>query len=170
MKHNKCSLYLFGVLFFNSLLSFAQISPYAGQQHNAIKSLPSQEIQQYLNGGGMGYAKIAELNGYPGPKHVLELENELRLTEQQKKETTALMQEMYKKAKPIGKKIVAQEKKLNELFESRKINLKQLADLINEISQLQGQYRFVHVETHLEMEKLLTKEQIKKYNILRGYS
>lgn len=80
------------------------------------------------------------------------------------------MQEMYKKAKPIGKKIVAQEEKLNELFELRKINSKQLADLISEISLLQGQYRFVHVETHLEMEKLLTKEQIEKYNILRGYS
>ncbi len=35
------------------------------------------------NGEGMGIVKYAELNGYPGPKHVLELVNELRLTEEQ---------------------------------------------------------------------------------------
>lgn len=169
MRYSKCSFYVCS-LFFYSLLSFAQISPYAGMHQNAIKSLSPQDIQHYLSGGGMGFAKIAELNGYPGPKHVLELAAELQLTAQQKNETVHLMQEMYNKAKPIGKKIVEKEAELNELFESKKINSKQLADLIEKISQLQGQYRFVHMETHLKMEKLLTTEQIEKYNILRGYT
>ena len=58
-------------------------SPYAGQQARDIKALSPDEIQGYLTGQGMGLAKAAELNGYPGPLHVLELAAELKLTEEQ---------------------------------------------------------------------------------------
>lgn len=70
-----------------------------------LNPFPPQEIQQYLNGGGMGCAKIAELNGYPGPKHVLELENELQLTEQQKKKPLHLCKKCIKKQNPLGKRL-----------------------------------------------------------------
>ena len=35
-----------------------------------IKALSSEEVEQYLSGAGMGYAKAAELNRHPGPIHV----------------------------------------------------------------------------------------------------
>src|SRR5438876_506210 len=65
--------------------------PYAGQQSREIKALSPEEIGQYLSGAGMGYAKPAELNGYPGPMHVLENADGLALTPEQRKQTTALM-------------------------------------------------------------------------------
>ena len=49
-----------------SSLTFAQ-SPYAGQESREIKSLSPAEVDGYLAGAGMGFAKAAELNGYPGP-------------------------------------------------------------------------------------------------------
>jgi hypothetical protein len=52
-----------------SALALAQQShsPYAGQEKRAVKTLsPDEEIQALLNGRGMGLAKVAELNHYPG--------------------------------------------------------------------------------------------------------
>jgi hypothetical protein len=43
-----------------------------------------------LKGEGMGMAKAAELNGYPGPTHVLTLAKELALTESQLQQVTAI--------------------------------------------------------------------------------
>ena len=47
--------------------------PYAGEELRSLKSMSSQEIESLRSGEGMGFAKLAELNHYPGPKHVLEL-------------------------------------------------------------------------------------------------
>ena len=38
-----------------------------------IKSLSQDDQSALLAGRGMGLARPAELNGYPGPAHVLEL-------------------------------------------------------------------------------------------------
>ena len=69
-------------------------SPYVGQQFREIKALSPQEISDYLSGKGMGLAKAAELNGYPGPAHVLELATQLHLTADQKVKTEALFKRM----------------------------------------------------------------------------
>jgi hypothetical protein len=58
----------------------AQTSPYAGEQARDIKALSDQDIKELQSGHGKGLAKAAELNGYPGPAHVLELADELKLT------------------------------------------------------------------------------------------
>ena len=60
-----------------------QPSAYVGQQTRAIKSLSEQDVDDLLAGRGTGFAKAAELNGYPGPAHVLELREPLTLSEAQ---------------------------------------------------------------------------------------
>jgi hypothetical protein len=65
-------------------------SPYASQESREIKSLSPQEASDLLAGKGMGFAKAAELNGYPGPAHVLELAAQLQLTPEQKTRTETL--------------------------------------------------------------------------------
>src|SRR5215469_14793256 len=47
--------------------------PYAGQEARTIKALSDDDIAALRKGEGMGMAKAAELNGYPGPVHVLAL-------------------------------------------------------------------------------------------------
>ena len=51
----------------------ALASPYAGQESRRIKSLSEQDIAELRAGRGWGLAKAAELNGMPGPAHLLEL-------------------------------------------------------------------------------------------------
>jgi len=54
--------------------------PYAGLQERSIKTLSDQQIADLNAGRGMGLALAAELNGYPGPIHAIELASELHLS------------------------------------------------------------------------------------------
>src|ERR1041385_4623917 len=77
-------------------------SPYAGQQSREIKSLSDQEIDGLKNARGLGLAKAAELNGYPGPMHVLELADALNITGDQFTKLRDIKARMTSAASPIG--------------------------------------------------------------------
>jgi hypothetical protein len=120
----------------------AQQRPYAGQQEREIKALSADEIKQYLAGAGMGYAKSAELNHYPGPGHALEL---------------------------AGARLVESERALEQLFRSGQVDEAALARAVRAAAQLNGEYRLSHLETHRRTRALLTAEQVARYDALRGY-
>jgi Spy/CpxP family protein refolding chaperone len=120
-------------------------------------------------GKGMGLAQAAELNGYPGPAHVLELAVQLELTPEQRAQTDALFQQMQSRAIRLGKALVEAERTLDQLFASRSITPVLLSRSLEHIGQLQGQLRQVHLEAHLEQTAVLTQQQIAKYIELRGY-
>lgn len=144
-------------------------SPYVGQESREIKALSPQEILDYLSGIGMGLAKAAELNGYPGPAHVLELAVELGLTAEQRAKTETLFQTMQSSAVALGTKLVEDERALDRLFASRTVDAASLASSLARIGELQGQLRRVHLQAHLEQTALLTPQQVAKYIELRGY-
>jgi hypothetical protein len=54
-------------------------SPYRAHQA-AGSSLSAKELADLEAGNGMGLARAAELNGYPGPRHVLDAANDGKLT------------------------------------------------------------------------------------------
>jgi Spy/CpxP family protein refolding chaperone len=118
----------------------------------------------------MGLARAADLNGYPGPAHVLEHAVQLELTAEQRVKTEALFQKMQSNAMALGKELVEAERALNQLFVSRAVNATILASALARIGQLQGQLRQVHLEAHLEQTALLTPPQVAKYIQLRGYA
>src|SRR5262249_42893040 len=151
--------------------SFAQqpLSPYAGQQSRGIKALSDDEIRGYLNGQGMALAKAGELNHYPGPLHVLELADQLKLTDAQKRRTEEIRKTMLDGAIPLGKRIVEKERELDQLFASGVIDSSKLDSTLGEIGRLQGELRAVHLRAHLEQKRILTTEQVAKYDELRGY-
>ncbi len=144
-------------------------SSYAGQEQRAIKALSEDEIQGYLKGQGMALAKAAELNHYPGPLHVLELAKQLQLSDAQKVKTEQIRQAMLKQATSVGKSIVEKERELDALFAGGKIDETELRASVVEIARLQGDLRTAHLRAHLEQKKILTPEQFKKYDELRGY-
>jgi hypothetical protein len=157
------------VLLFWSAVAHSQSSPYVGQKLREIKALSPQEISDYLSGKGMGLAKAAELNGYPGPAHVLELATELKLTPDQKARTEALFKNMEARAITLGKELVEEERVLDSLFASRSVTPEVLAGSLARIARFQGELRQVHLQAHLEQTALLTPDQVRQYNRLRGY-
>jgi Spy/CpxP family protein refolding chaperone len=144
-------------------------SPYAGQDRRAIKALSSEDIQTYLEGRGMGLAKAAELNHYPGPRHVLDLAAELQLSHALVTQTQKIYDTMHNNAVKMGKLIIEKERQLDSLYATQKISELQLRSLVGEIAGLQGELRLVHLKAHLEMKKILSPQQVAKYDELRGY-
>jgi len=142
---------------------------YAGEERREIKSLSAEEVEGLLNGQGMGLAKAAELNHYPGPRHVLELAAELQLTPEQRTQTQAAFERMRGEAVRLGRRIVECERTLDAMFAKGDIDERRLHTETSEIAQLQGDLRAAHLAAHLEMRRILSPQQVKKYDELRGY-
>jgi Spy/CpxP family protein refolding chaperone len=153
-------------------LAFAQHghSSYAGQEKREIKALSHDEIQALLSGQGMGLAKAAELNHYPGPRHVMDLGAQLPLSDTQRAETQRIYDQMHQEAVRLGALIVDKEKELEQLFAAQVAQSDTLRSLTEQIAQLQGELRFVHLQAHVEMKRLLSPEQVEAYDALRGYT
>lgn len=145
-------------------------SPYAGQQQRAIKALSDQQVQGYLAGSGMGFAKAAELNHYPGPRHVLALAEQLELSVQQRAETQALFVDMQTKAQALGRELIAGEQALDQLFASAQVSPDALRRQVAFNARIEGQLRYTHLVTHLAQRDLLTPAQRAAYDRLRGYA
>jgi len=144
--------------------------PYAGQQNRPVKALSEQVIEGLKTGGGLGMAKTAELNRYPGPLHILELADKINLTDQQRNTVEALYRQMKAEAIPKGIKLIAAEVALEKLFSQGTVTLKNLKETVSKIARLKGELRVVHLKYHLKSKPLLTDQQLKMYTNLRGYS
>lgn len=150
--------------------SAASPASYAGQEQREIKALSPEEVRDYLAGKGMGFAKAAELNRYPGPAHVLELADKLDLNAQQKNLSEAIFKTMQTEAMRAGKALVERERELDRLFASGDITRESLQAALETIARLQAEVRRTHLQAHLEQRKILTPKQIAEYQELRGYT
>jgi len=144
-------------------------SPYAGQENAEYKTLSAEDVTKYTNGEGMGLARAAELNHYPGPKHLLEMSGELKLNDSKQSLIQQTFDEMHQRAVDLGVEILANEKELDALFSGAKATDESVRALTSEIAKLNGELRYVHLSAHLKMKDLLTKDEIAKYESLRGY-
>lgn len=168
----KCEVVLclfISLLPFPAALAQVPASPYAGQEEREIKALSPEDVDAYLTGKGMGLAKAAELNGYAGPKHVLELASQLDLTPAQRAKTEALFASMVSDASASGRLLIAEERKLDQLFATKAMTPELLARALAEIGALQAKVRAVHLQAHLAQVAILTPEQNRRYAQLRGY-
>lgn len=150
-------------------------SQYAGDETLSIKSLSQPDIEGLRQGTGTplgGLAKLAELNGYPGPRHVLDAINagELVATSEQKAAIQTLYDEMQPQAVDLGLKLIAIESDLNDAFATNSISEESLQNKLEESAGVYTQLRYTHLKYHLAMMDILTPDQITKYNSLRGYT
>jgi Spy/CpxP family protein refolding chaperone len=144
-------------------------TPYAGQERRSIKALSEQDIADYRSGRGMGASLAAELNHYPGPRHVLEHAQALGLSKAQQDRTQQLHDDMARDAARLGEQIVNREAELEALFAGGQANHDNTKALVKEIGALQAEYRLTHLGAHLSMRQLLSPQQVADYDRLRGY-
>ena len=149
-------------------------SPYAGQEKRGIKALPQADVEGLLAGAGTpfgGMAKPAELNGYPGPRHVLDAveAGEFEITEGQEAQIEELYEEMKAQSIALGEKIISIEQRIDDEFANQSITIGSLRENTANSADVYGQLRFVHLKYHLQMMDILTPDQVERYNTLRGY-
>jgi hypothetical protein len=143
--------------------------PCAGLETRAIKALSDQEIADLTAGRGMGTALPAELNGYPGPAHVLEYADQLGLRAQQRASVQQLFDSMKAEAIPLGQRLIAAERDLDREFAERTMTPERLKAATAAIGEIRGELRNTHLKYHLSTAALLAPDQIRRYAELRGY-
>src|SRR6202040_1351257 len=130
MKSSVIPITVWVVAVFAGLSSTAlaqSAQPYSGMQNRPIKALSDQQVADLKAGRGMGMALAAELNGYPGPSHLLELADQLGLSDAQRNAVRSLFEAMKAETIPIGERLIAQETALDELFAKHKVTAENLA-------------------------------------------
>lgn len=158
-----------GLLFHAASLG-AQSSPYAAEAPRTVAALSDDEVTRLLDGAGMGYALAAELNGVPGPRHVLDLADSLQLTPSQRDQVEQVFQRMQADARRLGHEIVRRETELDSLFAEGAPRASDVEARTLELGQLEGRLRAIHLIAHLETGALLRPEQVALYAQLRGYA
>ncbi len=116
-----------------------------------------------LNAEGMGQASYAEMNGYPGPKHVLDLADKLQLSEAQKKSVKQIYNEMSTRAKELAVRIISLEEELNRAFSENLVTERSVREDAEQIGRLRGRLRAVHLAAHLKMRGILSDKQVEIY-------
>lgn len=150
-------------------------SPYSGQESRDIKALSRDDIEGLLAGSGTpfnGMAKPAELNGYPGPRHVLDAHDagQFDLSNEQRDQIEALYEEMRNEAIELGTQIIDTEKDIDDRFAGKTMTNEILQDKVTENAELYGKLRVVHLKTHLSMVDVLSPQQVDQYNEMRRYT
>ena len=142
---------------------------YAGMQARPIKALSEQQVADLGAGRGMGLALAAELNGYPGPSHLLELADKLNLSTDQRAAIQRLFDSMKAEAMPLGSKLIEQESDLDKQFASHTVTPESLKASTAAVAATQGALRETHLKYHLSTAALLNSGQMLRYAELRGY-
>lgn len=156
-----------------ALLAFSLATTAASAQHRhsadlsagatTIKALTPEQQDEYRQGAGMGLARPAELNGYPGPKHALDQADALGLSETQRERIRTVHAWMQQDARRIGVQILEHEATLDRLFAARHATADAVRALTGAIAKLQGQLRSVHLVAHMDTAAILTADQIARY-------
>ena len=162
-----CAAVVFGL----TALAVAQSpSPYAAEMTRTVKALSVEEARDLLEGRGMGLAKAAEFNRYPGPMHVLELAGPLGLSDTDAAAVRQVFEAMRSEARALGQKILAAEAELDRLFALGLADAATVEALTAKIGALQGKLRAVHLKAHLAIRPMFVAETVARYDALRGYT
>ena len=144
-------------------------SPYAGEQERDIAALSPQDVAMLEEGEGMGMAKAAELNHFPGPAHVLDMADALGLSAEQRAGVQRLLESMRERAIARGAEVLAEERRLNDMFRQGTASAEAVEASTLKLGTLYGELRGIHLTAHVETRLLLEPEQAAKYDRLRGY-
>lgn len=153
-----------------SATTTATPSGYSTLLDSEIRGIDPKTIDAYRKGEGAGLALPAELNGYPGPRHILDLADKLHLTNDQQAKVQSIYDVMKPQAIDLGNQLLAGEAKLEKGFRDKTLDTNALQVQLVALGNLQSQLRFVHLSAHIATVVVLTSDQVEAYNVLRGYS
>jgi Spy/CpxP family protein refolding chaperone len=151
-----------------SMVTGQPFAPYVANGDTTY-GLSQREGQRLLAGRGMGLARPAEMNGYPGPMHVLDLADELALTPEQQQQARTTRERVMTEAPALGRQIVEKELTLDRIFRDGSADEARVRTLTREIAQLRAELRALHLQAHLVMQRALAVDQVRTYMEARGH-
>lgn len=139
-----------------------------GMGGGMLGGVSEQEKEALLKGAGLGAGMIAMMNGYPGPKHVLEMGDELGLTAKQRESIGKTYGKVKAESVEFGTELVEKDEKLTALFASGSVSTGEVEKLSREIGELQGRVRAAHLNAHVETYDALTPAQREQLSSMQG--
>jgi hypothetical protein len=148
------------------------VPPHVGALSPEIPGLGADEIAGLRRGDGAGQARVAEVQGYPGPMHVLQASDagQLFLSADQIVRVREIHQAMAREARRLGIRVLDAEQDLAHALRSGAIEEASLQTRVDHIAALRGELRAVHLRAHLRTRALLDPGQLARYAELRGYA
>jgi len=145
----------------------AQTENAVSNEQSPVRSLKTEEYNAYLNGTDLTRRSyIAELNHYPLPDKVVQYKKELDLSPSQVTAITAVVKFLQMKKKEIGQSVIRNEKMLDSLFRTKKIDEGTVIFYGNRYGLYEGEYRTAVLQACYKTRNLLTERQIKKFETL----
>ena len=153
-------------------VAFAQGSAHhgapGGTPHHALAQTCDGAFEENVRDGrGFGMAFVADQQGYPGPLHVLELKDRLRLSRDQEAKAEVLLAAMFAESRPKSARLLDAEAKLRRLFAGSRPNEAAVRTAVGEVETARADVRLVHLLFHVKMADALTDEQRRVYQEAR---
>ena len=153
-------------------VAFAQGSahhgPPGGTPHHALAQTCDGAFEENVRDGrGFGMAFVADQQGYPGPLHVLELKDRLRLSRDQEAKAEALLAAMFAESRPKSARLLNAEARLRQLFAAGRPDEATVRKAVGEVETARAEVRLVHLMFHMKMRDALTDEQRRVYQEAR---
>lgn len=145
-------------------------APYAGQDAREIASLSAEDVAALLAGDGWGLAKPAELNGWPGPAHILENADRLDLSDAQREQIEAIRATMLTRAQALGADYIEAERRVSMMFRHGHAEPETIRAALRTSAGLLAELRAAHLDAHIAATPVLTDAQRETYAELRGYA
>lgn len=132
------------------------------------RTLGETQTRLLLAGDDHGTARVAELNGYPDPERVLQLDAALQLTADQRFKLTRMNSTAIGKARAMGQRIVDAERDLDLFLAAyRQSGEKPKSELVrarlDAIAGLHAMLRAIHVDARLDAYGILDESQRERY-------
>jgi len=138
--------------------------PAAEMRHH--HSCLDEESASIERGEGFGMGMTADRAGYPGPRHVLDMAADLKLSSEQRAAMEKIFAAMHDKAIARGKELFESEARLEQMFRDGRPEA-DLREQAFRVDSIHAELRWIHLSAHLAAQKILTAEQIAQYRRLR---
>ena len=139
----------------------------ASPAHRRMHAALEERKGVIAQGLGAGLAFPADQNDYPGPLHVLELKDVLRLTAQQERRVEALQTAMFAASRPASTRLLEAEARLRRLFADGRADEPGVRAAVADTERAWTDVRLVHLLAHLQARAVLTDEQRRLYREAR---
>ncbi len=139
-----------------------------GMGGGMLGGMTDAEKEAIRAGQGLGAGRLAMQAGYPGPRHILEMGDELELTAAQKERIGTIFGEAKASFAKMGAELVEKEEALEAMFAAGDVDVGDMTKLAAEIGELTGELRAGHLAAHVRTREALTAAQLEKLAAMRG--
>ena len=147
--------------------TYAQSAADTGK-HSPVRTLTYQQYEGLLKGeADEDMARVAEMNHYPLPEKVLKYKYELDLSPVQVKKLTEAKDYLHRRRLQIGGSIIDTEHMLDSMFRYNRVQDGSLIFYTNRYGLYQGELKNAFLQACLSTRKLLSDQQMAKFESLQ---